>query len=177
MSKPVLRLTDVQRFYDEYHRKIIKNPNLYRSTDTTVTIILPSYLLQFAEHASGHSGFGCGARPLGIRRHQVNSNVFLRDVFSSVEALYNFILTSACDAFDHKTGRMLPPSNNKGATQNDKSKSDSMDQMLAKNIIYKVYSVDQLSYLKTRYGVSEFNRVKDNHTLAEFKKFFNIGCP
>ena len=51
----------VDNFLNECHKKIKNNPNLYiNSKNDTVTIGLPTELLEFANRAAGHSGLNNG---------------------------------------------------------------------------------------------------------------------
>ena len=87
----------VQDFYRHYHESVVKRPDLYKNGDTMITVVLPSTLLEYSNAAAGHSGFGSGARAVGIRRQVRDSSKALADIFESVESLTKFIETSECD--------------------------------------------------------------------------------
>ena len=93
--------TAVEQFYNYYHAKKITNPDLYVSNDSLITVVLPKALLDYANAAAGHSGFGAGARPVGIRRSVDNARAALADIFASVESLTQFILSSECNAEEY----------------------------------------------------------------------------
>ena len=175
MTKPLLKIEDVAKFHAQFHRKVRNNPTLYRSTDTTVTIILPKYLLQFAEYASGHSGFKFGARPLGLRRHQVNSSRFIAEVFASVESLYKFIQSSACDAYDHQTGAMIPPPNKNNQTITKPIANNVVAEFVpAKNDYWGKYSAPELSFLRNKYGSDLVTRAMTLLSLTEMENLFGM---
>jgi hypothetical protein len=85
-------------FYNHYQVKSVSNPDLYVSGETSVNVILPNALLEFANAAAGHSGFGAGARARGIRKQVNNSRVAIKEIFATPESLAEFILSSECNA-------------------------------------------------------------------------------
>lgn len=91
----------VESFYNDYHAKVQSRPDLYVSAQDVLTVTLPSTLLEYANASAGHSGFGSGARPVGIRRSVTNARQARDDIFSSVEALEKFILSSECNAEEY----------------------------------------------------------------------------
>jgi hypothetical protein len=91
----------VEAFYNHYHRKVVSYPDLYVSTDTIINVILPNDLLEFANAAAGHSGFGAGARARGIRRVVTNSRVAISEIFETVDSLVEFLLSSECNAEEY----------------------------------------------------------------------------
>lgn len=95
MSK--LDMNTVVKFYNHYHNKVKTHPNLYRSGNNQIQIALPGDLLEWCNAASGHTGYGSGARPYGIRRTVDNSETALAEIFSSPESLADFIKSSECD--------------------------------------------------------------------------------
>lgn len=88
----------VESFHRHYQAKVLKSPDLYRSGDHAVDVILPNDLLEYANAASGHSGFGSGARARGIRRECRNSTAFLAEIFASPESLARFLESSEKNA-------------------------------------------------------------------------------
>ena len=88
----------VAAFQRHYQQKVVKSPDLYRSGDHAVDVILPNDLLEYANAASGHSGFGSGARARGIRRECRNSSSFLAEIFASPESLARFLESSEKNA-------------------------------------------------------------------------------
>lgn len=88
----------VEAFRRHYQEKSQKNPDLYRSGDHAVDVILPNDLLEYANAASGHSGFGSGARARGIRRECRNSTKFLAEIFASTDTLARFLESSEKNA-------------------------------------------------------------------------------
>jgi hypothetical protein len=92
---------NVTTFFNDFHRKVTTRPNLYASHPTMMTVFLPESLLEYANAAAGHSGFGSGARAGGIRRKVSDSRTARDEIFSSVESLTAFLLSSECDAADY----------------------------------------------------------------------------
>ena len=62
-----------------------------------ITVVLPKDLLEYSNASAGHSGFGSGARPVGIRRKVRNSEQALAAIFASEDSLTRFILESERD--------------------------------------------------------------------------------
>lgn len=90
-------LAVVEKFYNHYHTKKLSSPELYRNNDTMITVVLPQELIAYSNASAGHSGFGAGARAVGIRRSVSNSTKALAQIFESVESLAKFIGESECD--------------------------------------------------------------------------------
>ena len=97
----MIDMTAVETLFNHYHKKSATKPNFYASIENCVTVTLPQELLGFANAAAGHSGFGAGARPVGIRRNCVNSKETIKEIFSSVDSLAEFIMSSECNAEEY----------------------------------------------------------------------------
>lgn len=97
----MISMNEVSKFRKHYEEAVLKRPSLYTAGKTGINIVLPNGLLNYAEAAAGHSGYGAGARPVGIRRDVKDARAELARIFSSDEELARFILSSACD-FDHE---------------------------------------------------------------------------
>jgi hypothetical protein len=91
----------VEEFYNTYHAKVQARPDLFVNDPYVLTVTLPDYLLDFANASAGHSGFGSGARAVGIRKSTTDSRKARNDAFSSVEALAKFIQSSECNAAEY----------------------------------------------------------------------------
>jgi len=90
----------VDNFLNECHKKIKNNPNLYiNSKNDTVTIGLPTELLEFANRAAGHSGLNNGARPTGIRIKTANAIMLRDEILNSSDAYIDFIKKNADDGY------------------------------------------------------------------------------
>ena len=100
MTKKTLDMKAVKRFWNHYQMKVVSQPDLYRSTDTVITVVLPQELLEFSEHRSGHHGYEAGCLPLGIRRSVNDSSKTLAEIFESVDSLAAFIRTSEADGLE-----------------------------------------------------------------------------
>lgn len=88
----------VKDFYDHFHAKVVSNPTLYINGSSYVDIILPTKLIEYANAASGHTGFGSGARARGIRRETSDPFRTRDEIFLSVESLARFLNSSEMDA-------------------------------------------------------------------------------
>ena len=84
----------VSEFFNDYHRKVKSNPDLYAKNEDHLTVVLPQTLLEYSNAAAGHSGFGSGARAIGIRLRSANPRLLRDKVMSSIGALTDFILSS-----------------------------------------------------------------------------------
>ena len=99
-----INMMAVEGLFNHYNTKIKTNPNLYtnsRDRNSAVLVVLPKELLDYANRGAGHSGFGAGARPVGIRRVVGNAHSYLKEIFSSKENLKRFIESSECDADEY----------------------------------------------------------------------------
>ena len=93
--------TAVKAFHEHYHNTVKTRPDLYRGNDTVITVVLPKELLDYSNAAAGHSGFGAGARPVGIRRVVRNSEQALAEIFADVNSLAKFIESSEKDGREY----------------------------------------------------------------------------
>jgi len=93
----MLDLNAVASFHKHYTDSVKKNPDLYRNGTDMITVVLPKNLLDYSNASAGHSGFGSGARPVGIRRKVRNSEQALAQIFADVNSLAKFISESECD--------------------------------------------------------------------------------
>jgi hypothetical protein len=89
--------TAVAAFHRHYQESVETRPDLYRNGDDMITVVLPKDLLEYSNASAGHSGFGSGARPVGIRRKVRNSEQALAAIFASEDSLGRFILESERD--------------------------------------------------------------------------------
>jgi hypothetical protein len=139
----------VTAFYNHYHNKTASRPDLYRSGDHAVDVILPNDLLDYANAASGHSGFGSGARARGIRRECRNSSAYLAEIFASPDSLAKFLNSSEQNAESYiQTVRQRHAAQQQpkvvSASQGfwNKYNKDHMAALRAKNKDYKVLVQD-----------------------------------
>lgn len=93
----MLDLNAVASFHKHYTESVKKNPDLYRNGQDMITVVLPKDLLDYSNASAGHSGFGSGARPVGIRRKVRNAEQALASIFADVNSLAKFIEESECD--------------------------------------------------------------------------------
>ena len=97
MKSREMKMRDVKKYWNHYREKVKNQPDLYRSRDDLITVVLPKYLLNFSEKRSGHSGYVANCRPLGIRRYLNDSKLALKEIFRSPESLAAFIRSSDAD--------------------------------------------------------------------------------
>lgn len=168
----MLTATDprVVSFYDEYHRKAKTRPSLYLSSNNCLTIVLPSSLLDYANASAGHSGFGAGARPVGIRRSVDNSKGTITNVFSSHEALASFISSSECNAAEYIEGVRA-----KHLARAGKAKS-ATDDRPANEVFFEKYTTNDAKALQAKFTrelvLREFNIL----TINEFELRFGLAA-
>lgn len=90
----------VVELFNSYHERIKTRPSLYNN-GSMITVGLPAELLDYANAAAGHSGFGAGARPVGIRIITDQPAKMLAKIFESCESLAKFINSSECNAAEY----------------------------------------------------------------------------
>ena len=86
----------VTQWFNHYHKKVKDNPNFYvDASNSVITAVLPIDLIRHCEPTSGHSGFGAGARPLGLRESGLmDARATLARRFASIDTLVKWIETS-----------------------------------------------------------------------------------
>lgn len=106
-----MKSIDMQKvvsFYNHYHTLSKKKPNLYKSHEGGISVVLPEDMCwEWSNRAGGDSG-GDNPRPIGIRyyRNYVedvwgSQDLALKEIFSSVKNLKEFILESDCEGAEH----------------------------------------------------------------------------
>jgi hypothetical protein len=155
----------VREFYDHYHATKIKRPNLYRTTDDMITVVLPADLLEYSNAAAGHSGFGSGARPVGIRRAVHNSSTALEEIFESVNSLENFILSSEADGLEHV--QRVRQAHATGVPVRHKEPK-------ASDAFWAHYSKDVMLLLVNKFGRNTVEQSWKHLTLSEFEWRFGL---
>ena len=158
------RVTD---FFNHYHSKRLTHPNLYISGNS-INVILPNNLLEYANAAAGHSGFGAGARARGIRRSVDNPVQALAQIFESTQTLAAFLESSECNADEYvETVRrrhlgMKP----KYRVNTDERSADSA----FKDILARV----NINDLVKRFGKEDLLRSRKCLTVNEFELRYGI---
>lgn len=147
----------IKNLFNHYHNKVTDYPTLYTS-ENIIQVVLPDGLLDFANAAAGHSNH----RPIGIRRTSYNPLSDIKEVFSSVESLTKFILSSECDAIDHITKL-------KKDAVVKKQKSE-----LTRNVFWKKYNKSTMDTLKSMYNSVKLRTAYDTLSMSEFELEFNL---
>jgi hypothetical protein len=161
-KEPTMDMMRVEAFRKHYHEKTSKNPDLYRSGDHAVDVILPNDLLEYANAASGHSGFGSGARARGIRRECRNSTQLLAEIFASTESLAKFLDSSEKNAESYIATvrqRHAQRAQPKPAMANDDKRG-----------FWSRYNKDHMAEAIARVGKERVRELYHNATLEDFER-------
>lgn len=152
----------VASFRQHYLRSIERNPSLYQSGPDMITVVLPKDLLEYSNAAAGHSGFGSGARPVGIRRHVQNSQRALAEIFASEQSLAKFIESSEKDG----------PAYVEEVRRRHAEKSTPKPVMCsdAKQGFWSKYGKDDMKRAIERVGKPRVQELYHTATLAEFEQ-------
>jgi hypothetical protein len=152
----------VSAFHRHYHDSVMTRPDLYRNSDTVITVVLPKSLLDYANAAAGHSGFGAGARPVGIRRQVQNSQRALAEIFATEQSLAKFIGESECDGAAYVAEvqrRHSEKSTPKPVMAND-----------AKQGFWSKYTKHEMAEAIARVGKERVKELYHTATLADFER-------
>ena len=185
----MLNQSDLVSFFNHYHSLSKRRPSLYKNDKTQITVVLPASMLEYANAAAGHSGFGAGARPVGIRREVEDSNQALNDIFSSVDSLRSFIESSECDYKNvsissnsvikrsSKSYKVSPVKGVNSTLSLNRTKVDEKD--LAKNMFFKVFPTSEggailMKSLVQQYGKEEVTNCWEKLTIDEFRIRYSI---
>lgn len=165
----------VTDFYNHYHSKKITNPNLYvASGNDTVNVILPNNLLEFANAAAGHSGFGAGARARGIRRMCSDAKKEIVSIFETVDTLADFLLSSECNA-DEYVETVRKRHLGMKTTKKSKMYVVTDDRPADKNfvVLNEKYNMQELA---KRFGREACLQARKNLTINEFELRFGLAA-
>lgn len=148
---------EIKNLFNHYHNKVTEYPTLYTS-ENLIQVVLPDGLLQFANAAAGHGNY----RPIGIRRTSYNPMSAIKEVFSSVESLTDFILSSECDAISHIKQLKLS-----AAVKKQKAE-------LTRNVFWTKYNKSTMDTLKSLYNKNKLRTAYDTLSMSEFELEFNL---
>jgi len=169
-----INMMAVEGLFNHYNTKVKTNPNLYtnsRDRNSAVLVVLPKELLDYANRGAGHSGFGAGARPVGIRRVVGNAASYLKEIFSSKENLKRFIESSECDADEYIAEvRMRHLNSNQPLTKSAKPVMTN-----AQGGFWSKYTKEDMARLKTaskdqKQLVNDFQTM----TLVDFEEKYKL---
>ena len=153
----------VKSLFDRYHKKVQTNPRFYTSARWGAVVVLPKELLGYANRLAGHSGYASTARPIGIRRAVPNPVAFLKEVFSSVDSLRSFILSSECDAEEYINEVKRRHLGNMPAK---KANTALIDNRPANEVFFEKYTANDAAALRNKFGrdmvIREFNILSIN---------------
>jgi hypothetical protein len=115
----VLSKSRVQELFDKYQNDKQTKPNMYRLANGGVNYTLPEDLCwTWANRCAGDSG-GTNPRPVGIRLEPNkvkdiygDQNKAMKQIFSSVSSLYNFIVSSDCGGAEHLAKKIMKKATN-----------------------------------------------------------------
>jgi hypothetical protein len=162
----------VKSLFDRYHRKVQTNPRFYTSARWGAVVVLPKELLGYANRLAGHSGYASTARPIGIRRAVPNPASFLKEVFSSVDSLRSFIMSSECDAEEYINEVKRRHS---GDTSKKQAPAVSINNRPANEVFFEKYTINDAKALQNKFGrdmvIREFNIL----TINEFELRYGIN--
>lgn len=161
-------MNEVTKFVQRYHAMKVSRPNLYKISETVISVGLPKSLLDYANAAAGHSGLGNGARAVGIRREVDNADEALAEIFSSAEAYVEFIKTSECDAH-HITGL-----GQKRRGRKDKATSAATDERMADANFAEINANYNVSELVAKFGREVVLQARKVLTMNEFALRFGL---
>ena len=159
----MINMNSVEAFYRHYQERSKTSPSLYRNSNTLITVVLPKDLLEYSNASAGHSGFGAGARPVGIRRAVKNAERTLAEIFSTPESLAKFIESSEGDGPAYVEGvraRHL-------ASQTPKIPS-------AKEVFWKHYTKADLDAMRAKFGRDLVLQAYNTLNIEEFNSQFDL---
>ena len=160
----------VVSFYNHYHSKKAKFPNMYVdvASNQSINVVLPVNLSDYSNAAAGRFAVGSDGiiRPKGIRRRVNDAAAYIDNIFSSVENLAKFINSSECDgmaiarAETEKLMAVQPP-------------VDPKDRMVRTVDLNKMYGQGTIQRLMTQYPKTarhDYNLL----TIGEFELRYNL---
>jgi len=166
-------INEVQALFNHYHAKKVASPNLYvAANNVQVNVVLPKNLLEYANAAAGHSGFGAGARAVGIRKSCADAKSTIADIFATQDSLVDFLNSSERNAEVYVAGiraKHLGMSNKKSkyrTVKTDDRPADSNFAVLSQNH-------DMIS-LQKRFGRDTCIQSRKTLTINEFELRFGL---
>lgn len=168
MTKLTANNPYVIQLFNTYHERIKTRPHLFNNGNM-ITVGLPAELLDYANAAAGHSGFGSGARPVGIRVTVDDSTKALKDIFSSCDSLVKFINASECNAAEY-IQRVRERYSSKPSAN-----AITIDTRMVKDVFYEVgYDFATIQKLREVFGADTVKRDWDNLQVTEFQLRYAI---
>lgn len=160
----------VQAFLNDTRKKLQDNPRLYvNSENDTVTIGLPTELLEYANRAAGHSGLNNGARPTGIRIKTHDAISLRDDVLSSDDAYIDFITKNADNGYYDEVIR-----EHKEYIKNGGYATDNRPIEGNVSVIVSLYGKKVFIECSKRNNKEEVLHDRKTLTIAEFESKYNL---
>ena len=156
-------------FYNHYHTRRVSRPELYVSGKESINVILPNNLLEYANAAAGHSGFGAGARARGIRRQTNNSAKALAEIFASPDNLLKFLNTSEMNAEAYVEGIRT-----KHLAQTKPVIPVNTDDLKASVEFWNRYTKGDLQNLLAKHGRDKVQKAYNTSTIKDFETQFSL---
>lgn len=151
-------------FYNRYQTRKQSYPSLYESGKESINVILPNNLLEYANAAAGHSGFGAGARARGIRCQVNNSAVALSQIFSSPESLLKFLESSEKNAEAYV----------EGVRAKHLSLPKVKAELKASDEFWNRYGKKELQMLVSKFGRDIVQQAYNSLSITEFETMFEL---
>jgi hypothetical protein len=164
----------VEQFYNDFHNKVKSRPHLYAKNKNYLTVVLPESLLEYANAAAGHSGFGAGARAVGIRVKSDNPLQMRDDVFESVESLEEFILSSDRSATEYI--KRIRSGISKKKLVEIITDDRLIDTKGSRSLMSRRYGSDVFLKLGRKFGNKVVNNDIHTLTINEFELRYGLGA-
>ena len=156
----------VNDFYNDYHRKVKSNPDLYVKNANHLTVCLPESLKDYCNAAAGRSSDQAGATPNGIRIATDNPLALRDAVMSTTDTVEAFIRNSACDASN--IGRRV--------VKTVKTDDRLMSAKGSRNLMSRRYGPDILIELGRKFGRTIVKLDLDALTINEFELRYGLSA-
>ena len=158
-------------FYNRYNARKLAYPGLYFSGIDSINVILPTSLVEYANAAAGHTGFGAGARARGIRRSVSNSTQALASIFSSPSNVEAFLNSSEKNAGEYIASvRARHLIKQKMTT----TVTSTTDDRPANETFFEKYNVAQAKALQAKFGRDMVLREFGILTINEFELRYGL---
>jgi hypothetical protein len=147
----IMNIEAVETLYNHYHEKVKKYPDLYIG-DVSITICLPEALKEYCNAAAGHAA----GIPIGIRFPCNNPEETIKEIFSSIKSLQNFIESSECNSNANLVSKKKPKES-------------------IRKLFWENYTKEDLEAIKKKYDYASIKAAfNSDMTLDEFKLQFDM---
>tara|TARA_B110000503_G_scaffold31864_1_gene51575 strand:- start:25 stop:567 length:543 start_codon:yes stop_codon:yes gene_type:complete len=179
---PILDINSVTSLFNHYHDSVKSKPNLYKSHEGGISVVLPEELCwEWSNRAGGDSG-GTNPRPIGIRYYKNSvenrwgdQSAALEEIFSSIESLYDFILESDCEGAEHLANKIAKKQNTGSIRLNNKKfKIRVTDDRPADVAFGDILKRVNINDLVKQFGKEDLMRSRKCLTVNEFELRYGI---